>query len=259
MDYIRRIVGTNYTHGGDGAADDDYRIPDGHGGQPTRFYDDSPDNIHAVSKDCNIECIQVPRTNKTVPKGSEDGGSPHDYCRWVKKRGGWDLANADKDLADVLEYYSAREDFGEEDTSDSLTEPMMRELRTWAQTNRNARCVIFDFDRVINMTEGIMAFDTPSDLHDAGLSVSGLTKYHMGTKERMALFRRVLNELVRREIAVCVVSNNEAALTKTFVALLHHLHPVFTRETVVASKDYPTKLHCIRQRGLTDRATAAHK
>ena len=256
MDYIRRIVGSNAKS--NAGLDTDYKIPNGTGGQPTRFYDDSPDNVRDVARDMNIECIQVPRSNKVVPKGSEDGGSPHDYARWVKKRGGWDLEGEDRDIADVLDYYLQRDSFGEEDTSDSLTESMMRDLRTWAQTNRNARCVIFDFDRVINLTEGIMSFDTPSDLHDAGLTVSGLTKYHMGTKQRMQLFRRVLNELVRREVSVHVVSNNEAALTKTFVAVLHNLHPVFSRESVHASKDFPTKLHCIRQRGLTDRAVS-HK
>ncbi len=248
MNFIRGMVGTRVSKPSE-EEDKDYRAQFGSGGQAIRFYDDSPDNIADVRKDEKIECIHVARTNRTVPKGSADGGSGRAYLDFVKSKGGWDLHGQDHDLLDVLRYYKDHS-YDEEDTSDSLTEPMMRDLRTWAQTNRNARAVFFDFDRVINQVEGILSFDTVSDVRGAGLTVSGLVKYHVGTKSRLALFRRVLDELVRIGIKVHVVSNNEAAKTEFFVALLKGIHGVFSREVVHASMDYPTKLHCIRQKGL---------
>jgi hypothetical protein len=251
MDFIRRMVGGESTD--EDLRDEDYNVITGGGGLSIRFYDDSPDNISDVRKDMTIECIHVPRVNRKVPPGTCDGGKNLDYCNYVKKKGGWKLDTVDSDLASVLEYYMNKDDFSEEDTSDSLTENGMRELRTWACTNRNASDVIFDFDRVINLTEGIMGYDTPSDLHERDLRVSGLAKYHMGTKSRLMLFRRVLNELTRRNVRVHVVSNNEAAATPLFSALLHAIHPAFHRDNIYASCTYKTKLHCIRQKGLATR------
>lgn len=217
--------------------------------QPARFYDDSPDNIDDVQKDPQIECIQVPRVCKAVPAGMEDGGEDGAYLRYIRKHGGWDLKDKDRDLYDVMKFFH-ESGINEDNTSDALTEKDMKDLRTWAARNPNARVVIFDFDRVINQVEGTVSYDTNEEVEERGFTAKGLAKYHMGTKKRMRAFRRLVNELVRRGIFVHIVTNNTAAGCELFYSIVKHIHPVFTRETVHGSYDYETKLQCIRDKKL---------
>jgi hypothetical protein len=213
-----------------------------------RFYDDSPDNIYDVEKEGLIQCIIVPRTTKLGPRGEEDGGHRLEYINYIREKGGWDLERDDRDLERVLRFFENESDYSEEAVSDSLQEKDMLELREWFLTNPQAKCVIFDFDRVINRVEGIIGVDTNKELKQLGISASGLAKYHMGTKERMRVFRRLINELIRLNKKVCIVTNNTATDCETFYLILKEIHPYFTEENVFGSWKYPTKLHCIRDK-----------
>lgn len=212
-----------------------------------RFYDDSIDNINDVSKDSRIECILIPRENKTLPKGKNDGGKIHEYIRWIRDHGGWDIDNTDSDLYDVLRFFYENEEYQEDETSDAFTEQHMNDLLQWIRINPNAKCVIFDFDRVINQVEGIIGYDTVRDIRKHDLKPSGFAKYHMGTKKRYRLFKKLLNELVRRNIDVRIVTNNTAANCELFHEILKKIHPVFNKKTIHGSYKHDTKLHCIRE------------
>ncbi len=214
-----------------------------------RFYDDSPDNINDVQKEPTIQCIHVPRVT-SGPRGEEDGGTRYEYINYILEHGGWDLKGDDRDLNKVLEFFEENEDYIEESVSDALTEENMKELREWVVQNQQVKCILFDFDRVINRVEGIIGCDTNKELYKLGISPSGLAKYHMGTKERMRTFRRLLNELLRLNIQIHIVTNNTAAGCESFYSILQNIHPVFTKNNVHGSYEYPTKLHCIRDKKL---------
>ncbi len=211
-----------------------------------RFYDDSTENIEDVQKDFNIECIHVPRTNGS-PKGKLQGGKEHEYIRYIRDHGGWDLDNKDSDLYDVLCFYHESSSLQEDEISDALTDEHMSALLQWARSNPNAKCVIFDFDRVINRVEGIIGYDTVAEIKKYGLKPSGFAKYHMGTKKRMSKFKKLLDELVRRNIDVRIVTNNTAAGCELFYEILKKIHPVFNKNTVHGSYNHDSKLHCIRE------------
>lgn len=211
----------------------------------TRFYDDSPDNISDVQEDLRIECILVPRIT-TGPRGADDEGTADEYIRYIEKEGGWDLDGEDSDLKDVLNRFR-KDGTAEDNISDSLTEESMEDLRRWVMSNENAKCVIFDFDRVINRVEGVVGYDTEEEIRQIGITAAGLAKYHMGTKRRKRAFKRLLNDLIRRCIHIHIVTNNTAAGCELFYKIVKHIHPVFTKATVHGSYDHDTKLLCIRE------------
>ena len=212
-----------------------------------RFYDDSIDNINDVSKDIRIECILIPRETKTVPKGKSDGGKINEYIRWIRDHGGWDIDDKDSDLYDVLRFFYENEEYQEDETSDALTENYMNDLLQWARINPDAKCVLFDFDRVINQVEGIIGYDYVRDIRKYDLKPSGFAKYHMGTKKRYKLFKKLINELIRRNIDIHIVTNNTAANCELFHEILKKIHPVFNKNTIHGSYKHDTKLHCIRE------------
>jgi hypothetical protein len=211
-----------------------------------RFYDDSEENIEDVQKDFNIECIHVPRTD-TTPKGRSQGGEEHEYIRYIRDHGKWDLDNKDSDLYDVLCFYHESPQMQEDEVSEGLTEKHINELLQWTRKNPNAKCVIFDFDRVLNRVEGVIGYDTVAEIRKYHLKPSGLAKYHLGSKRRMIKLKKMFDELVRRGIDVRIVTNNTAAGCELFTEILKCIHPVFNKKTIHGSYDHDTKLHCIRE------------
>jgi hypothetical protein len=211
-----------------------------------RFYDDSEENIDDVQKDYKIECIHVPRTN-TSPKGKSQGGEEHEYIRYIRDRGNWDLDNKDSDLYDVLTFYHESPHMQEDEISEALTDKHIDELLRWTRKNQNAKCVIFDFDRVINRVEGVIGYDTVAEIRKYHLKPSGLAKYHIGSKKRMRKIKRMFDELVRRGIDVRIVTNNTAAGCELFTEILKCIHPVLNKNTIHGSYNHDTKLHCIRE------------
>ncbi len=207
----------------------------------TRFYDDSPDNIADVITHGDIECIHVPRVNTIVPRGMT-------YNTYVEKYGGWNLKTSDKDLQQVLE--ALKNEVETEEVSDSLTSEHMSELRRWVRSKPKGSCrVMFDFDRVINQVEGMIAgsLKTISDQH---LNISGLAKYHIGSKNRLKDFRKTINELLKFDTNVSVVTNNPGCRDESFVAVLNYIHPIFTRSTVHCSYRFANKLNCMSAKKL---------
>jgi hypothetical protein len=207
----------------------------------TRFYDDSPDNIADVITHGDIECIHVPRVNTIVPRGMT-------YNEYVSKYGGWSLKTSDKDLQQVLT--SLHNEVETEEVSDSLTPEHMSELRRWVRSKPKGSCrVMFDFDRVINQVEGMIAgsLKTITDQH---LNISGLAKYHIGSKNRLKDFRKTLNELLKFDTNVSVVTNNPGCRDESFVAVLNYVHPVFTKSTVHCSYRFANKLNCMSAKKL---------
>jgi hypothetical protein len=205
--------------------------------QFTRFYDDSPDNIADVITHGDIECIHVPRVNSSRKK----------YIKFVKENGGWDLNGEDSDLKQVLDTMSQEID---EEWSDSLTSQHMNELRTFVNSKPIGSCrVMFDFDRVINQVEGTISGKI-SEITSQGLNVSGLAKYHIGTKARLQDFRRTIDELVKRKCKVSVVTNNPGCKDESFIAVLHYIHPHFQEKNVHCSFRFANKLNCMSARKL---------
>ncbi len=215
-----------------------------------RFYDDSEENIDDVQKDYNIECIHVPRTN-TSPKGKSQGGDEHEYIRYIRDHGKWDLDNKDSDLYDVLTFYHESPHMQEDEISEALTDKHIDDLMRWTRKNPNAKCVIFDFDRVINRVEGVIGYDTVAEIRKYHLKPSGLAKYHIGSKSRMRKIKKMFDELVRRGIDVRIVTNNTAAGCELFTEILKCIHPVLNKNTIHGSYNHDTKLHCIREFILT--------
>jgi hypothetical protein len=211
-----------------------------------RFYDDSEENIEDVEKDYNIECIHVPRTN-TTPKGRSQGGNEHEYIRYIRDNGKWDFDGKDSDLYDVLTFYHESPHMQEDEISEALTDKHIDELLRWTRKNPNAKCVIFDFDRVINRVEGVIGYDTVREIRKYHLKPSGLAKYHIGTKSRMRKIKKMFDELVRRGIDVRIVTNNTAAGCELFTEILKCIHPVLNKNTIHGSYNHDTKLHCIRE------------
>jgi hypothetical protein len=207
----------------------------------TRFYDDSPDNIADVITHGNIECIHVPRVNTIVPRGMT-------YGTYVEKYGGWNLKTSDKDLQQVLT--SLHNEIETEEVSDSLTSEHMAELRRWVRSKPKGSCrVMFDFDRVINQVEGMIAGSLKT-ITDQKLNIPGLAKYHIGSKNRLKDFRKTVNELLKYETNVSVVTNNPGCRDESFVAVLNYIHPVFTSSTVHCSYRFANKLNCMSARKL---------
>lgn len=207
----------------------------------TRFYDDSPDNIADVITHGDIECIHVPRVNTIVPRGMT-------YNEYVSKYGGWSLKTSDKDLQQVLT--SLQNEVETEEVSDSLTSDHMSELRKWVRSKPKGSCrVMFDFDRVINQVEGMIAGSLKT-IADQKLNISGLAKYHIGSKNRLKDFRKTVNELIKFGASVSVVTNNPGCRDESFVAVLNHIHPIFTKATVHCSYRFANKLNCMSARNL---------
>jgi len=209
--------------------------------QYVRFYDDSPENIADVITHGSIECIHVPRVNTILPHGMS-------YNSFVRTQGGWKLSGKDADLLQVLDTLQSDEDV--EEFSDSLTEAHMSELRQWVRKKPKGSCrVMFDFDRVINHVEGMIAGSLKT-IQEQKLNVPGLAKYHIGTKARWQTFRKTIDELLKHETNVSVVTNNPGCQDESFVAVLHFLHPVFTKENVHCSHRFANKLNCMSARKL---------
>lgn len=207
----------------------------------TRFYDDSPDNIADVITHGDIECIHVPRVNTIVPRGMT-------YNEYVIKYGGWNLKTSDKDLQEVLT--ALHNEVETEEVSDSLTPEHMSELRKWVRSKPKGSCrVMFDFDRVINQVEGMIAgsLKTIADQH---LNIPGLAKYHIGSKNRLKDFRKTIKELLKFDTNVSVVTNNPGCRDESFVAVLNYIHPVFTKSTVHCSYRFANKLNCMSAKKL---------
>lgn len=209
--------------------------------QYIRFYDDSPENIADVITHGTIECIHVPRTNTIMPRGMS-------YNEFVRTRGGWKLNGKDADLLQVLDTLRSDEDV--EEFSDSLTEAHMTELRQWVRKKPQGSCrVMFDFDRVINQVEGMIAGSLKT-IQEQQLNVPGLAKYHIGTKARWQAFRKTIDELLKHNANVSVVTNNPGCQDESFVAVLNFIHPVFTKENVHCSHRFANKLNCMSARKL---------
>lgn len=207
----------------------------------TRFYDDSPDNIADVITHGDIECIHVPRVNTLVPRGMT-------YNEYVSKYGGWSLKTSDKDLQQVLT--TLQNEVETEEVSDSLTSDHMSELRKWVRSKPKGSCrVMFDFDRVINQVEGMIAGSLKS-ITDQKLNIPGLAKYHIGSKNRLKDFRKTIKELLKFGASVSVVTNNPGCRDESFVAVLNYIHPVFTTSTVHCSYRFANKLNCMSARNL---------
>jgi hypothetical protein len=207
----------------------------------TRFYDDSPENIADVITHGNIECIHVPRVNTIVPRGMT-------YNEYVSKYGGWNLKTTDKDLQQVLT--TLHSEIETEEVSDSLTPEHMSELRKWVRSKPKGSCrVMFDFDRVINQIEGMIA-GTLKTISDQNLNIPGLAKYHIGSKNRLKEFRKTVNELLKFEANVSVVTNNPGCRDDSFVAVLNYIHPTFTKSTVHCSYRFANKLNCMSAKKL---------
>lgn len=207
----------------------------------TRFYDDSPDNIADVITHGEIECIHVPRVNTIVPRGMT-------YNEYVSKYGGWSLKTSDKDLQQVLT--ALHNEVETEEVSDSLTSDHMSELRKWVRTKPKGSCrVMFDFDRVINQVEGMIAGSLKT-IADQKLNIPGLAKYHIGSKQRLKEFRKTVNELLKYDTNISVVTNNPGCRDESFVAVLNYIHPVFTTSTVHCSYRFANKLNCMSARNL---------
>ncbi len=203
----------------------------------TRFYDDSPENIADVITHGEIECIHVPRVNSSRKK----------YVKFVKENGGWDLNGEDSDLKQVLDTMSQEID---EEWSDSLTAQHMSELRTFVNSKPVVSCrVMFDFDRVINQVEGTISGKI-SEITSQGLNVSGLAKYHIGTKGRLQDFRKTMDDLIKRKCKVSVVTNNPGCKDESFIAVLHYIHPHFQEKNVHCSFRFANKLNCMSARKL---------
>jgi hypothetical protein len=206
-----------------------------------RFYDDSPENIADVITHGSIECIHVPRVNTLLPRGMS-------YNEYVRTRGGWKLQGKDADLQQVLD--TLRSDDDVEEFSDSLTEAHMSELRQWVRKKPEGSCrVMFDFDRVINQVEGMIAGSLKT-IQEQKLNVPGLAKYHIGTKKRWLNFRKTIDELLKHGTNVSVVTNNPGCQDESFVAVLNFIHPVFTKENVHCSHRFANKLNCMSARKL---------
>ena len=207
----------------------------------TRFYDDSPDNIADVITHGDIECIHVPRMNTIVPRGMT-------YNEYVSKYGGWSLKTSDKDLQQVLT--TLHNETETEEVSDSLTSEHMSELRRWVRSKPKGSCrVMFDFDRVINQVEGMIAGSLKT-ITDQKLNIAGLAKYHIGSKSRLKDFRKTVNELLKFDTNVSVVTNNPGCRDESFVAVLNYVHPVFTKSTVHCSYRFANKLNCMSAKKL---------
>lgn len=207
----------------------------------TRFYDDAPENIADVIAHGQIECIHVPRVNTIVP-------SKMTYNDFVSRHGGWNLKTTDKDLQQVLT--SLKSEIDTEEVSDALTSVHMSELRKWVRSKPDGSCrVMFDFDRVINQVEGMIAGSLKS-IQDQGLNIPGLAKYHIGSKNRLKDFRKTINELLKHNATVSVVTNNPGCRDESFVAVLNYIHPVFTSSTVHCSFRFANKLNCMSARNL---------
>ncbi len=209
--------------------------------QYVRFYDDSPENIADVITHGAIECIHVPRINTSLPRDMT-------YNDYVRTRGGWKLQGKDSDLLQVLDTLRSEQDM--EEFSDSLTEAHMSELRQWVRKRPKGSCrVMFDFDRVINQVEGMIAGSLKT-IQEQQLNISGLAKYHIGTKARWQAFRKTVDELLKQGASVSVVTNNPGCQDESFVAVLNFIHPAFTKENVHCSYRFANKLNCMSARKL---------
>jgi hypothetical protein len=204
-----------------------------------RFYDDSPDNIADVIAHGNIECVHVPRVNSSKKR----------YLDSVREDGRWDLMGQDADLQQVLHALKSAGEL-DEDASDALTSAHMSELRRFVRSKPKGTCrIMFDFDRVINRVEGMIA-GKHKDILAQGLNVSGLSKYHIGSKPRLEEFRRTIDECLKYGAKVSVVTNNPGCNDETFIPVLHFIHPVFTDKNVHCSFRFANKLNCISAKKL---------
>ena len=167
----------------------------------------------------------------------------------MRDEGGWDLSGRDADLQQVLHALKSAGEL-DEDASDALTSAHMSELRRFVRSKPKGSCrIMFDFDRVINQVEGMIA-GKHKDILAQGLNVSGLSKYHIGTKARLEEFRRTIDECLKYGAKVSVVTNNPGCNDETFVPVLHFIHPAFTEKNVHCSFRFANKLNCMSARKL---------
>jgi hypothetical protein len=171
------------------------------------------------------------------------------YLDSVREDGRWDLMGQDADLQQVLHALKSAGEL-DEDASDALTSAHMSELRRFVRSKPKGTCrIMFDFDRVINRVEGMIA-GKHKDILAQGLNVSGLSKYHIGSKPRLEEFRRTIDECLKYGAKVSVVTNNPGCNDETFIPVLHFIHPVFTDKNVHCSFRFANKLNCISAKKL---------
>ncbi len=234
-----------------------------------RFYDDNINHISSVNVQYpdRIEAILVHErpivTNVTKSRMVE---KLHDYVSHVEKNGGWDLLGEDKDLLKILRFYKSLPNVTDIDFSQGVTVAAFRELEEWGRRLPNKAAgdrfkgkVFFDWDRVLNLMEGMY---TPHDgmrytiqaMQDKGFEPSGYVKVCLGTKERYAALLRVISTLITEGIEVNIVTNNGACVNNpTVMSQFHYIARALDPRVVVhCCNEFPNKALCIDTRGIAD-------
>jgi len=189
----------------------------------------------------------------------------HDYVHYIRNYGDWDLTGADRDLKDVLDFYqSLRDDAGIE-LSQSVTVQAFQELEEWVDMlpPQSARDtfrgkVFFDWDRVLNLMEGM--FIPPPDHHlpsftyrEFTLEPSGYAKVCFGTKARYLAFKRAVSHMIRKNVEVNIVTNNTTCSNDDENSAFHRIAKALDPRIVVhCCKDFRNKALCIDTRGITN-------
>ena len=234
-----------------------------------RFYDDN--NYHIVSVEekfpDRIDAIQVHELQILKP-----GGSPveslHDYVKFVRKHGGWDLTGRDHDLKTILDFYMTFPDAYDVEFSQGVTVEAFQELEKWARRlparapgDRFKGKVFFDWDRVLNLMEGMYiprdaatSRSTQAAMQAHNLHPRGYVKVCLGTKARYDALKKALRTLiVDNDIQVNIVTNNGSCAndddTSPFQYIAHFLDPLIV---VHCCNMFDHKAACIDTRGIAD-------
>lgn len=224
-----------------------------------RFYDDDERNINDVSADVRIKSILLRR--RQLPDGTKGSLDTYeisvtpiiDYVTHLKRgygenfEGHLDLKNyIDKVIKNNIEPH----------VSESLSTSYMEECKIWATqlydqeiNNGNNKeyygAVFFDFDRVINLCEGFLSYDTPQlMMRHFQVVITGILKYIIGSPTRLEEIRDFFNFLLSKKIRICILTNNQACTTPIFISICMILHKSFSNNIFCCSRK-PSKLICI--------------
>lgn len=233
-----------------------------------RFYDDNNNHIMSVARDFpdRIEAIQVHELPIVTPSGPPVE-SLYDYVKFVRTHGGWDLTGMDRDLKSILDYYMTFPNDYEVEFSQGVTIEAFHELEDWARSlparapgDRFKGKVFFDWDRVLNLMEGMYiprdatSRSTQAAMQAHKLHPRGYVKVCLGTKARYDALKKALQTLiVDNDIQVNIVTNNGSCAndddTSPFQYIAHFLDPHIV---VHCCNMFHHKAACIDMRGIAN-------
>ncbi len=211
----------------------------------SRFYDDNQLNVNRF-RGTSVEGIHVPVKPITfkhndmsyLVTGTHDNILPSadiekllnnpwdpqknilEYYTYLEHFGGY--PSAEHEILMSLIRYLRRAKFHNYHVSQSFTYENMDELKEWANKNKNVlKRVYFDFDRVINLMEGLPSSRTPV----REITPESLAYLAIGPYERLLKFRETLDNIISNNTEVYILTNNTGCKSEIYKQTLNVIYP----------------------------------